>query len=88
MTKPDDKPTPPKKENFFFVNGDKYTTAADALTGLQIKAKVPNWNPNHDLVLEVRGDDADRVIKDDESVSLEKDKGPLRFSSASKANFG
>lgn len=87
MTKPEDKPTP-KKENFFFVSGDKYTTDADALTGLQIKAKVPNWNPNHDLVLEGHGNEEDRVIKDDESVSLERDKGPRRFSAAPKANFG
>jgi hypothetical protein len=88
MTKPDDHSTPAKKENSFFVNGQKYTTDADALTGLQIKAKVPNWDPNHDLVLEGHGDDPDRVIKDEELVSLEKDKGPRRFSSAPKANFG
>lgn len=88
MAKPDDKPAPPKKENIFFVNGEKYTTEADALTGLQIKAKVPNWDPNHDLVLEGHGKEADKVIKDEETVSMVKDHGPPRFSSAPKANFG
>ena len=88
MAKPDDKPAPPKKENTFFVSGEKYTTEADVLTGLQIKAKVPNWDPNHDLVLEGHGNEADKVIKDDEPVSMVKDQGPPRFSSAPKANFG
>ena len=41
-----------------------------------------------DLVLEGHGNDPDRIIADDELVSLDKDKGPLRFSSAPKANFG
>jgi hypothetical protein len=73
---------------FFFVGGKKYETDQPALTGLQIKARVADWDPSHDLVLEGHGNDPDRIIRDDELVSLEKDKGPLRFSSAPKANFG
>jgi hypothetical protein len=73
---------------FFFVGGKKYETDQSALTGLQIKARVADWDPSHDLVLEGHGNDPDRIIADDELVSLDKDKGPLRFSSAPKANFG
>lgn len=78
-----------KKEEFtFFVSGKKYETDQSALTGLQIKARVPDWDQSHDLVLEGHGHDPDRIIADDESVSLAKDKGPLRFSAAPKAMFG
>jgi hypothetical protein len=80
---------PDKPETFtFFVGREKYETDQPVLTGLQIKAKVPDWDPSHDLVLEGHGDDPDRVIRDDEQVSLAKVHGPLRFSSVPKANFG
>lgn len=72
----------------FFVGREKFETDQRVLTGLQIKAKVPDWDPSHDLVLEGHGDEPDRVIRDDEEVSLEKVHGPLRFSSVPKANFG
>lgn len=84
----DDKGGPRPKVYFFFVSGKKYETDQAALTGLQIKAKVPEWDQTHDLVLEGHGDDPDRIIADDELVPLENDHGPLRFSSAPKANFG
>lgn len=72
----------------FFVNGVKYETDRPALTGLQIKARVPDWDQSHDLVLEGTGDDPDRVIRDDELVELDIMTGPRRFSSVPKANFG
>jgi hypothetical protein len=79
----------PKNEIYtFFVQGKKYETDQPSLTGLQIKARVTDWDQSHDLVLEGHGNDPDRIIADDEVVPLEKDKGPLRFSSAPKANFG
>jgi hypothetical protein len=79
----------PKKQVFtFFVSGKKYETDQESLTGLQIKARVADWDPSHDLVLEGHGNDPDRIIADSETLPLDKDKGPLRFSSAPKANFG
>lgn len=81
------KPDKPKTYSFF-VGREKFETDQPVLTGLQIKAKVADWDPTHDLVLEGHGDDPDRVIRDDETVSLEKEHGPLRFSSVPKANFG
>lgn len=75
------------KTYHFFVNGVKYETDQAKLTGLQIKARVPNWDANHDLVLEGHGDAADQVIADETVVRL--DVTPARrFSSVPKANFG
>lgn len=88
MAQANKEPAQPPKDYEFFVNGQKFTTDQQTLTGLQIKAKVPNWDPNHDLVLEAHGHGADRTIGDDEVVDLSKDQGPLRFSSVPKANFG
>jgi hypothetical protein len=78
---------PPKKYEFF-VNGTKYETDQSQLTGLQIKARVPDWDASHDLVLEGHGNEPDQIIRDDEMVSLETDHGPRHFSSVPKANFG
>ena len=72
----------------FFVSGKEYTTDQRELTGLQIKARVPEWDQTHDLVLEGHGNKPDQVIRDDELVNLHSKHGPLRFSSAPKANFG
>jgi hypothetical protein len=81
--------TAPKPKLYvFFVNGVRYESSEHSLTGLQIKARVANWDPTHDLVLEGRGHDPDRVIADDESVELDVEHGHLRFSSVPKANFG
>jgi Multiubiquitin len=79
----------PKKEAYtFFVSGKKYETDQESLTGLQIKARVADWDPSHDLVLEGHDNDPDSIIADNETVQLDRHKGPLRFSSAPKANFG
>lgn len=72
----------------FFVNGTRYETDQEALTGLQIKARVADWDPSHDLVLEGHGNEPDRVIADDEVVHLDTEHGHRRFSSVPKANFG
>lgn len=77
----------PSKGYHFFVNGQRYETEEAKLTGLQIKARVANWDASHDLVLEGHGDDPDRVIADDEEVMLDV-KPARRFSSVPKANFG
>lgn len=72
----------------YFVSTKKYETDQSSLTGLQIKARVPDWDQSHDLVLEGVGDEADRIIGDSESVDFAASKAPRRFSSAPKANFG
>ncbi len=79
---------PRPRAYFFVVNGKRYESAEPRLTGLQIKARVENWNPEHDLLLEGHGDDPDRVIADDEYVDLDALHGPVRLSPVPKANFG
>lgn len=79
---------PHVKTYTFFVNGRPYETDSKKLTGAQIKAMVPDWDPQHDLSLEGVGDDPDRIIADDEAVSLAPKHGARRFSSVPKANFG
>jgi hypothetical protein len=81
--------TAPHKSTYrFFVNGKPYETDKKKLTGAQIKAMVAGWDPSHDLSLEGQGDDPDRIIGDDEAVSLDPKHGVRRFSSVPKANFG
>lgn len=77
-----------KTTYFFFVNGKRYDTDKKKLTGAQIKAMVPGWDPTHDLALEGQGDEPDRTIDDEESISLDPKHGVRRFSSVPKANFG
>lgn len=72
----------------FFVNGKPYETDKKKVTGAQIKAMVPDWDQTHDLSLEGAGDDPDRIIGDDETVSLDPKHSVRRFSSVPKANFG
>ena len=82
---PDQKP--PKKY-FYFVGNDKYESDLPALTGAQIKARIPNLDPTLQLSLEGHGNEPDRIIADNETVSLEKDQGPPRFTLVPPANFG
>jgi len=78
-----------EKEIFFFVDGIKYETEHTVLTGAQIKGMIPNFNPLYSLFLEEPGDEPDRQIMDDTSVSLEKEKGgPRRFYTVPPATFG
>jgi hypothetical protein len=73
---------------FFFVDNAKYDSDLPALTGAQIKAKVPNWDPAYGLLLEGHGNEPDRLISDTETVSLEKEQGPRRFTRVPPASFG
>jgi len=77
---------PPKYE--FFVDGNKYETEHASLTGAQIKALIPGFDPTYSLFLEEQGDAPDLQIGDDTSVSLQKDKGPRRFYTVPPATFG
>lgn len=84
----DDKANGHAKTYTFFVGNNKYETDQKALTGLQIKARVADWDQDTDLLLEGHGHDPDKIIGDNELVDLDTGHGPLRFSSAPKANFG
>jgi hypothetical protein len=72
----------------FFVGSQKYETMERALTGAQIKAYVPDVPPGTKLSLEGHGHETDRIIADDEKVSMDHGHGPRRFTLVPPANFG
>ena len=72
----------------YFVDNEKYESEYSTLTGAQIKAHIPNFDNSYALYLEGPGDEPDQQINDDNSVSLEKEKGPRRFYTVPPATFG
>ena len=74
-----------QKDFFFFVDNIKYETEKSTLTGAEIKAMIPGFDPSYSLFLEGPGDDPDQLVNDSTSVSLEKEKGP---SCTAPPNFG
>ncbi|MGE3433487.1 MAG: hypothetical protein AB7I22_21055 [Ramlibacter sp.] len=84
------KQTDKKNEVYkFFVGTEKYETDQPKLTGAQIKAHVADVPPGTKLSLEGHGNDPDRIVLDDEFVSLDERKGgPRRFTLVPPADFG
>lgn len=73
----------------FFVGTVKYETDQPQLTGAQIKAYVADVPPGTKLSLEGHGNDPDRIVLDDEVVSLDEHQGgPRRFTLVPPADFG
>jgi hypothetical protein len=73
----------------FIVDSTKYDNDKETLTGAEIKAKVPGFNPTYQLYLEQQGDEADKLIADGEKVSLDHDHHGIRkFYSVPPATFG
>jgi hypothetical protein len=72
----------------FFVDAKKYETAQASLTGAQIKAMVPGFNPAYQLFLECNGQDADKPISDVEGVLFDAAGGVRKFYSVPPATFG
>lgn len=81
-------PPPPPHEYDFFVDIKPYSTELSRLTGRQIKAKVPDWDPTHDLSLEGVGGAPDQLISDEQEVDFATAAAPLHFSSVPRATFG
>lgn len=77
----------PKKEYHYFVDGKEYKTEDSAVTGAQIKARIPDFNPSYQLVLEGRGGKPDAVIGDNDSVDLNVHP-PCHFYTVPPATFG
>jgi len=82
-------------QKVFFLYGERRIEVDQAsLTGAQIKAAIKaqdaSFDLAHDLVLEGRGHDADRVVADDETVNLTigHGEGPKKFFSRPPTNFG
>jgi hypothetical protein len=79
---------PPTHGYEYFVDGTKYTTDQAQLTGAQIVAQLPNWNPENSLVLEGEGHDADEVIHATTVVVFEGRASPAHFTVVPPATFG
>jgi hypothetical protein len=73
---------------FYFVDGEKFDSDDEFTTGATIKSRLPEAKRGYALYLEGHGNDADTLINDDTSVSLEKENGPKRFYTVPSASFG
>jgi hypothetical protein len=73
---------------FYFVDGVKYESDQEVLTGAQIKARIPNFDNSLILMLEGTGKEPDTIVTDETSISLAKDHGPRRFFTTPPATFG
>ncbi|MGY6126059.1 hypothetical protein ACW9YV_11330 [Paraburkholderia strydomiana] len=72
----------------YFVDGIRYETDHASLTGAQITASVPGWNPANSLVLEGEGSAPDEVIHATTVVEFKGRKSPAQFASVPPATFG
>jgi hypothetical protein len=72
----------------YFVDGIRYTTEHASLTGAQITASVPGWNPANSLVLEGEGSEPDEVIHPTTVVEFKERATPAHFASVPPATFG
>jgi hypothetical protein len=85
---------PGKKEAYFYYIAQRIESSKIVASGAEIKAMikavVPAFDPSHILVLEGQGQHGDRVIKDEEEVSLEVDshEPAKHFFSKPPTNFG
>jgi len=80
---------PPQGQLYrYFVDGAEFTTEHRELTGAQITAQLPDWNPENSLVLEGQGSEADEVIHPTTVVVFEGRTVEAHFSVVPPATFG
>ncbi|MCG7400387.1 multiubiquitin domain-containing protein [Caballeronia zhejiangensis] len=72
----------------FFVAGTEYTTKQESLTGAEIIALLPSWNPADSLVLESEGDEPDETILPTTVVSFKGRTTLAHFDIVPPATFG
>jgi hypothetical protein len=73
----------------FFVDATKYETEKASLTGADVKATVPDFNPAYQLFLEGTGNDPDRIVADSETITLDPaGHGVRKFYTVPPATFG
>lgn len=83
-----------RERHYFFYDGGKIFSPVEKATGLQIKemikAEHPAFDLTHDLIWEGEGHREDKVIPNEETLSLEVDKKhPAKhFFSKPPTNFG
>ncbi|MEK6805725.1 MAG: hypothetical protein AABY95_03650 [Pseudomonadota bacterium] len=73
----------------FYVDGIEYRTEHPSLTGAQIMAMIPEWNPANTLVLESEDDaNPDAPVRDIDIVKFKGRKKPAHFIVVPPATFG
>ena len=72
----------------YFVNGTEYTTELPEVTGAQVTARIPDWNPANSLVLESEGSAPDEVVHPNTVVVLKGRTSPAHFTIVPPATFG
>lgn len=72
-------------EHTVVINGTAHRVTEDRLDGLQIRA-LGALAPADDVVLEGKGDEPDRVLGDDEVITLTQ--GPIQLFSRPPTMFG
>ncbi|WP_321968087.1 multiubiquitin domain-containing protein [Burkholderia cepacia] len=79
---------PPPSLYVFFVDGVEYKTEHERLTGAQITAMIPGWDPANSLVLEGEGSEPDEVIHPATVVEFKGRATPAHFAIVPPATFG
>lgn len=75
------------RETFvYFVDRQQFKAERPSISGAQIKASIPGYNPAFQLFLEGKGGEADRIINDADLVPL--DHGAPHLYTAPPATFG
>lgn len=83
------KERPPVPTDYiYFVDNVEYKTREESLTGAQIIARVPDWNPANSLVLEGEGSEKDEVIPPTATVVFKGRASPAHFIAVPPATFG
>ncbi|WP_175773338.1 multiubiquitin domain-containing protein [Paraburkholderia phenazinium] len=72
----------------YFVESVEYTTEHASLTGAQITARVPDWNPVNSLVLESEDSAKDELIHPTTVVEFKGRTTPAHFAIVPPATFG
>ncbi|MFM0125520.1 hypothetical protein P0D73_42865 [Paraburkholderia sp. RL18-101-BIB-B] len=72
----------------YFVESVEYTTEHASLTGAQITARVPDWNPVNSLVLESEDSSEDEVVHPTTVVEFKGRTTPAHFAIVPPATFG
>jgi hypothetical protein len=84
----DDK-QPEKKRFHYFVDGTKYESEQENVSGAYIKQRIPNFNQAYALYEEGRGQEKDKLIADETTVNLDEEKGGAKkFYTVPPATFG
>lgn len=72
----------------YFVDAVEYSTDQPELTGAEITAKIPDWNPANSLVLEGNGSEPDDVIRATTIVVFKGRETIAHFAIVPPATFG